>query len=145
MKSFFKNSYLAIIFLLLYTPILVLMAFSFNGGDSVRNWSYFSFDAYGNLFAQSQLWQSVSVTLIVAFISTFVAVIIGTFAALGLSKTRKLTRNITLGITNIPLVNADIVTAVSLMLLFMALGFSFGLGTLILAHISFNRHVAKLF
>lgn len=138
MKSFFKNSYLSIIFLLLYTPILVLMAFSFNGGDSVRNWSYFSFDAYGNLFAQSQLWQSVSVTLIVAFISTFVAVIIGTFAALGLSKTRKLTRNITLGITNIPLVNADIVTAVSLMLLFMALGFSFGLGTLILAHISFN-------
>lgn len=138
MKSFFKNSYLAIIFLLLYTPILVLMAFSFNGGDSVRNWSYFSFDAYGNLFAQIQLWQSVSVTLIVAFISTFVAVIIGAFAALGLSKTRKLTRNITLGITNIPLVNADIVTAVSLMLLFMALGFSFGLGTLILAHISFN-------
>lgn len=138
MKSFFKNSYLSIIFLLLYTPILVLMAFSFNGGDSVRNWNYFSFDAYGNLFAQSQLWQSVSVTLIVAFISTFVAVIIGTFAALGLSKTRKLTRNITLGITNIPLVNADIVTAVSLMLLFMALGFSFGLGTLILAHISFN-------
>ncbi|WP_308150100.1 extracellular solute-binding protein [Spiroplasma sp. AdecLV25b] len=138
MKSFFKNSYLAIIFLLLYTPILVLMAFSFNGGDSVRSWSYFSFDAYGDLFAQSQLWQSVSVTLIVAFISTFVAVIIGTFAALGLSKTRKLTRNLTLGITNIPLVNADIVTAVSLMLLFMALGFSFGLGTLILSHISFN-------
>lgn len=138
MKSFFKNSYLAIIFLLLYTPILVLMAFSFNGGDSVRSWDYFSFDAYADLFAQSQLWQSVSVTLIVAFISTFVAVIIGTFAALGLSKTRKLTRNLTLGITNIPLVNADIVTAVSLMLLFMALGFSFGLATLILAHISFN-------
>lgn len=138
MKSFFKNSYLAIIFLLLYTPILVLMIFSFNGSDSVRIWNYWSLQAYHDLFQQSELWESVSVTLIVAFISTFVAVIIGTFAALGLSKTKKITRNITLGITNIPLVNADIVTAVSLMLLFMAFGFSFGLGTLIFAHISFN-------
>lgn len=138
MKSFFKNSYLAIIFLLLYTPIFVLMIFSFNGGDSVRSWNYWSLQAYHDLFQQSELWQSISVTLIVAFISTFVAVIIGTFAALGLSRTKKITRNLTLGITNIPLVNADIVTAVSLMLLFMAFGFSFGLGTLILAHISFN-------
>lgn len=138
MKSFFKNSYLAIIFLLLYTPIFVLMLFSFNGGDSVRNWNYWSLQAYRHLFQQNELWESVSVTLIVAFISTFVAVIIGTFAALGLSKTKKITRNLTLGITNIPLVNADIVTAVSLMLLFMAFGFSFGIMTLILAHISFN-------
>lgn len=138
MKSFFKNSYLAIIFLLLYTPILVLILFSFNGGDSVRNWNYWSLQAYRDLFQKNELWESVSITLIVAFISTFVAVIIGTFAALGLSKTKKITRNLTLGITNIPLVNADIVTAVSLMLLFMAFGFSFGIGTLILAHISFN-------
>ncbi|WJG70267.1 extracellular solute-binding protein [Spiroplasma ixodetis] len=138
MRSFFKNSYLAIIFLLFYTPILVLMIFSFNGGDSVRSWNSWSLQPYYDLFQQSGLWESVSVTLIVAFISTFVAVIIGTFAALGLSKTKKITRNITLGITNIPLVNADIVTAVSLMLLFMAFGFSFGLGTLIFAHISFN-------
>ena len=138
MRSFFKNSYLAIIFLLFYTPILVLMIFSFNGGDSVRSWNSWSLQPYYDLFQQTELWESVSVTLIVAFISTFVAVIIGTFAALGLSKTKKITRNITLGITNIPLVNADIVTAVSLMLLFMAFGFSFGLGTLIFAHISFN-------
>lgn len=138
MRSFFKNSYLAIIFLLFYTPILVLMIFSFNGGDSVRSWNSWSLQPYYDLFQQSELWESVSVTLIVAFISTFVGVIIGTFAALGLSKTKKITRNITLGITNIPLVNADIVTAVSLMLLFMAFGFSFGLGTLIFAHISFN-------
>ncbi|WP_342265951.1 extracellular solute-binding protein [Spiroplasma endosymbiont of Villa modesta] len=138
MRSFLKNSYLAIIFLLFYTPILVLMIFSFNGGDSVRSWNSWSLQPYYDLFQQSELWESVSVTLIVAFISTFVAVIIGTFAALGLSKTKKITRNITLGITNIPLVNADIVTAVSLMLLFMAFGFSFGLGTLIFAHISFN-------
>ncbi|WP_342253379.1 extracellular solute-binding protein [Spiroplasma endosymbiont of Zeiraphera isertana] len=138
MRSFFKNSYLAIIFLLFYTPILVLMIFSFNGGDSVRSWNSWSLQPYYDLLQQSELWESVSVTLIVAFISTFVAVMIGTFAALGLSKTKKITRNITLGITNIPLVNADIVTAVSLMLLFMAFGFSFGLGTLIFAHISFN-------
>lgn len=114
------------------------MIFSFNGGDSVRSWNSWSLQPYYDLFQQSELWESVSVTLIVAFISTFVAVIIGTFASLGLSKTKKITRNITLGITNIPLVNADIVTAVSLMLLFMAFGFSFGLGTLIFSHISFN-------
>lgn len=138
MRTFFKNSYLAIIFFLLYTPILVLMLFSFNSGNSVHSWKNWSLDGYTELFNQTELWQSVSVTLIVAFISTFVAVIIGTFAALGLSKTKKITRNLTLGITNIPLVNADIVTAVSLMLLFLAFGFSFGIVTLILAHISFN-------
>lgn len=138
MKKFFQNTYLAFIFLILYLPIAILMIFSFNTGSSVRNIQGWGWDAYAELFKQSALWQSLSVTLLVAFISTFFSVIIGTFAALGLSKTKKLTRNLTLGITNIPLVNADIVTAVSLMLLFMAFGFNFGIVTLILAHISFN-------
>ncbi|MBE4703833.1 extracellular solute-binding protein [Spiroplasma platyhelix] len=138
MKKFFQSSYLAIIFLILYLPIAVLMVFSFNTGSSVRNIQGWGWSAYADLFSQTALWQSLSVTLLVAFISTFVAVIVGTFAALGLSRTSKLTRNMTLGITNIPLVNADIVTAVSLMLLFMAFAFNFGIVTLILAHISFN-------
>ncbi|MGL5268880.1 MAG: ABC transporter permease subunit, partial [Spiroplasma sp.] len=138
MKKFFQNTYLAFIFLILYLPIAVLMIFSFNSGSSIRNIQDWGWHAYVDLFNQTALWQSLSVTLLVAFISTFLSVIIGTFAALGLSKTRKLTRNLTLGITNIPLVNADIVTAVSLMLLFMAFAFNFGIVTLILAHISFN-------
>lgn len=138
MRKFFQSTYLAFIFLILYLPIAVLMVFSFNSGSSVRNIQGWGWDAYADLFHQTALWQSLSVTLLVAFISTFVAVIIGTFAALGLSRTSKLTRNMTLGITNIPLVNADIVTAVSLMLLFMAFAFNFGIVTLILAHISFN-------
>lgn len=114
------------------------MLFSFNNGSSVRNFKGWGLDAYAELFKQAALWQSFSVTLIVALISTIIAVIIGTFAALGLSSTNKITRNMTLTITNIPLVNADIVTAVSLMLLFMAFAFNFGIVTLILAHISFN-------
>lgn len=138
MKKFFQSTYLAFVFLILYIPIAVLMIFSFNSGSSIRNIQGWGWQAYADLFQQTALWQSLSVTLLVAFISTFVAVIIGTFAALGLSKTSKLTRNMTLGITNIPLVNADIVTAVSLMLLFMAFAFNFGMVTLILAHISFN-------
>lgn len=138
MKKFFQSSYLAFIFLILYIPIAVLIIFSFNSGSSVRNMQGWGWNAYADLFHQTALWQSLSVTLLVAFISTFFAVIIGTFAALGLSRTSKLTRNMTLGITNIPLVNADIVTAVSLMLLFMAFAFNFGIVTLILAHISFN-------
>lgn len=138
MKKFLRSSYLAFIFILLYLPIGVLMLFSFNNGSSVRNFRGWGFEAYADLFKQAALWQSFSVTLIVALISTIIAVIIGTFAALGLSSTNKLTRNMTLTITNIPLVNADIVTAVSLMLLFMAFAFNFGIITLILAHISFN-------
>lgn len=138
MKKFIRSSYLALIFILLYLPIGVLMLFSFNSGSSVRNFKGWGFEAYADLFKQAALWQSFSVTLIVALISTIIAVIIGTFAALGLSSTNKLTRNMTLTITNIPLVNADIVTAVSLMLLFMAFAFNFGIITLILAHISFN-------
>lgn len=138
MKKFFHSSYLAIIFLILYVPIGVLIIFSFNSGASIRNFQGWGLEAYADLFTQAALWQSLSVTLLVAIISTIVAVIVGTFAALGLGRTSKLTRNMTLGITNIPLVNADIVTAVSLMLLFMAFAFNFGIVTLILAHISFN-------
>lgn len=138
MKKFLHSTYLAFIFLILYIPIGVLMIFSFNSGSSIRNFKGWGVEAYADLFTQTALWQSLSVTLLVAFISTIVAVIIGTFAALGLTRTNKLTRNMTLSITNIPLVNADIVTAVSLMLLFMAFAFNFGLVTLILAHISFN-------
>lgn len=138
MKKFFKYSYLAIILLLLYLPIAVLIIFSFNSGDSVRNFQSWSWVAYARLFQQTTLWQSLSVTIIVALVSTIIATIIGTFGALGMSKTRKLTRSMTLGITNIPLVNADIVTAVSLMLLFSSFAFNFGIFTLILAHISFD-------
>ncbi|MDQ7982646.1 MAG: extracellular solute-binding protein [Spiroplasma sp.] len=138
MKKFFRSSYLGLIFLFLYLPIAVLIIFSFNSGSSVRNFKGWGIDAYAELFKETSLWESFSVTLIVALISTIIAVIIGTFAALGLSRTSKLTRNMTLTITNIPLVNADIVTAVSLMLLFMAFAFNFGIVTLILAHISFN-------
>lgn len=138
MKKFLRSSYLALIFILLYLPIGVLMLFSFNNGSSVRNFRSWGIQAYADLFKEAALWQSFSVTLIVALISTIIAVILGTFAALGLSRTNKLTRNMTLTITNIPLVNADIVTAVSLMLLFMAFAFNFGIITLILAHISFN-------
>ncbi len=65
------------------------MIFSFNGSDSVRSWNSWSLQPYYDLFQQSELWESVSVTSIVAIISTFVAAIIGTFAALGLSKTKK--------------------------------------------------------
>lgn len=139
MKKFFRSSYLALIFLFLYLPIAVLIIFSFNSGSSVRNFRGWGIEAYADLFKEAALWQSFSVTLIVALISTIVAVIIGTFAALGISaNSHKITRNMTLTITNIPLVNADIVTAVSLMLLFMAFAFNFGIITLILAHISFN-------
>lgn len=138
MRKFWSGSYLAIILLFIYIPIAVLIIFSFNDEKSLSSFSWGSLFWYKQLIKDRSLIESIISSLLVATISTIVAVIIGTFAAIGLSKSSRVTKNITLSVSNIPLINADIVTAVSLMMLFFSLGFNFGIFSLIMAHISFN-------
>ncbi|WP_374695889.1 extracellular solute-binding protein [Spiroplasma endosymbiont of Polydrusus formosus] len=93
---------------------------------------------YKQLASEQPFLQSIIVSIFTAVISTVVSVIIGTLAAIGLSRARRITQKMTLSITNIPLINADIITAVSLMMLFIALGSNFGMLTLVLAHVSLD-------
>ncbi|PQP79691.1 spermidine/putrescine ABC transporter permease [Spiroplasma sp. ChiS] len=138
MKNFFKSSYMALIMLFIYIPIMILILFSFNSGESMSIFNGFSDRWYKQLANEQPFLQSIIVSVFTAIIATVVSVIIGTLAAIGLSRARRVTQKMTLSITNIPLINADIITAVSLMMLFIALGANFGMLTLVLAHISFD-------
>ena len=133
---------LALTFAFLYAPIFVLIVFSFNSTKSRSVWTGFTFDWYVKLFRDADVMNSLYVTLLVSVIAALVATVVGTFAAIGFYNMKKRWRNPLLTISNIPVVNADIITGVSLSLLFVSAGamfkFNLGFGTLLIAHISFN-------
>ncbi len=136
--------YTALIFLFLYAPIVVLIVFSFNGSTvgSRSVFSGFSFRWYGELFQDELLLDSLRNTLIIAVVAAAVSTVLGTAAAIGISGMNKWIRRAVMNVTNFPMVNPDIVTGVSLMLLFVAAtrmlgGASLGMASLILAHITF--------
>jgi len=138
MKKFFKSTYFAIILLIIYIPIIVMIFFSFNSGSTVFSWVSFSGEWYAEFFRNSPFLKSILTSLFVAVVSTLISLLIGVSAAIGLGRTKKVTQKSWFTIANIPLINADVVTAVSLMVVFLLLGLQFGIGTLLLAHISFN-------
>ncbi|MEG0778325.1 MAG: ABC transporter permease [Oscillospiraceae bacterium] len=133
---------MALTFLFLYLPIIVLIVFSFNETKSRTQWSGFTLDWYRQLFSDSTIISSLQTTLLVSVLASLIAAIIGTFAAIGFFNMRKKWRSPLLTINNIPVISADIITGVSLSLLFVSagamLGFDLGFGTLMIAHISFN-------
>jgi len=133
----FSSSYLILILLFVYLPIVYLVLFSFNAGKSQTSFTGFSLRWYENMFRDRTMLESIYVTLIVAVVSTAVSTVLGTIAAIGLSKARKLIRSAVLEINNLPVLNPDIVTAIGLMLLFMSIKLQGGMLTLILSHISF--------
>lgn len=132
----------ALTYIFLYAPIVVLIVFSFNSTKSRTIWSGFTFDWYRELFNDRLIMSSLQTTLLVSVIASLAAVVIGTFAAIGFYNMRKNWRSPLLTVNNIPVINADIITGVSLSLLFVSagalLGFELGFGTLLLAHISFD-------
>ena len=147
-------------FLFLYAPIFILIIFSFNAGASSSVWKGFSLHWYGELFHNRLILQSIYTTLLVSLLATVVATFAGTFAAIGFHAMRRRPRHILTTVNNIPMMNADIVTGVSLCLLFVAFfagwhsfavwvnswqslvvlpeRLTMGFGTLLLAHICFN-------
>ena len=141
-RRFGGNFLTALTFLFLYAPILVLVVFSFNSTKSRSIWSGFTLDWYTELFADKEIMSSLQVTLLISVAAAVIATIVGTFAAIGFFNMRRKWRNPLLTINNIPVVNADIITGVSLSLLFVSagalLGFELGFGTLLIAHVSFN-------
>ena len=143
----------ALIYLFLYAPIVLLIVFSFNAERSNRVWGGFSLEWYGQLFQNDRLLGALQTTVILSVLAAVIATILGTAAAIGFYSMRRRARGVCMSINNIPLTNADIITGVSMMLLFVfAIGLfndSFlsellgvrwrtGFGTLLLAHITFN-------
>ncbi len=137
-KKFFERFYIGIILLFLYAPILILIILSFNQSKSRSKWGGFTLHWYKELFQNKDIMNALYTTLLIAFLSALIATIIGTTAALAMNSMKKTPRTILMGITNIPMLNADIVTGISLMLIFVALRFSLGFTSVLIAHITFN-------
>lgn len=137
--------YVALIIIFLYAPVAVMILFSFNSGSSVWVFEGFSLDWYSGLFFDDSLISALKHTLIIAVLSSAVSTVIGTAAAVGITALRrKISKSVVMSVTNIPMMNADIVTGVSLMLLFIFFGRLLGLDeslgffTVLAAHITFN-------
>ncbi len=143
-KSAAKRVYLILILIFLYAPILTLVVLSFNSSKSRAKWGGFTLDWYKELFQNEDILNALYTTLIIAFLSAFIAVIIGTMASIAMNAMKKTPRMILTAVTNIPMLNADIVTGISLMLLFIGINtvlhinFELGFTTVLLSHITFN-------
>lgn len=138
MKKALERIYLGLILFLLYAPIVTLVVLSFNSSKTRSKWGGFTLKWYRSLFEDSQIMNALYTTLIIAFLSALIATLIGTAAAIGINSMRKKARTAAMGVTNIPMLNADIVTGISLMLFFIACRFTLGFSTILAAHITFN-------
>ncbi|OZA94585.1 MAG: putrescine ABC transporter permease PotI, partial [Rhizobiales bacterium 39-66-18] len=137
--SWFNVTSLVLGFAFLYIPILLLVIYSFNASRLVTVWAGFSFQWYVSLFQNEQLIDAAWVTLRVAFISSMAATVLGTMAALALTRYgRFFGRTLFSGMTYAPLVMPEVITGLSLLLLFVAVGFERGFWTITLAHITFT-------
>ncbi len=130
--------YVGLVYLFLYAPIAVLIIFSFNASKSRNVWTGFTLDWYARLFHNETIISSLLNTLLVATVSSVIATVIGTAAAVGIHAMHKNMRAAVINVTYLPVINPEIVTGVSLMLLFVFAGIRLGYTTLILAHITFN-------
>ena len=150
-NGIFSKIFLILVFVFLYAPILVLIAFSFNGSQSNSVWVGFSLQWYIELVQDTYVLEALQTTITVSLLSAAIATVAGTAAAIGFANLRRKSRTVCLTVNNIPLTNADIITGVSMMLLFvMAVGainglfgglgvrLRLGFGTLLIAHITFN-------
>ena len=142
MKKASKYIYLCLVMLFLYAPIFVLIVFSFNTTKSHSVMSGFSFKWYQELIEDKTIMKSLLNTMIVALSASSISTILGTFAAIGINNMKKIPKSLTLSVNNMPILNPEIVTGVSLMLLFVffaaRMHFKMGFITLIIAHITFD-------
>lgn len=137
MKKFTKILYLVLIMLFLYLPIGTLMVLSFNESKAMSVWSGFSLKWYKEMFSNSMIMEAVWNTFTIALIAAAAATLIGTVACIGISVMKKNSQNTIMALTNIPMLNADIVTGISLMMTFLVFGISLSRGTVLLSHITF--------
>lgn len=136
-KKSLERIYLAIIFLFLYLPILVLIVLSFNDSKSRVVWGGFTFKWYASCFTDETIMNAFLTTLQITLVAAVVSTIIGTLGAIGIHAMKRRNRSIMLGATNIPMLNADIVTGIAMMLLFVKFT-NLGFVTVLIAHITFD-------
>lgn len=135
---------LTLTMLFFYLPILYIIIFSFNDSRSLTKFGGFSLRWYEKMFADSTMMEAVLYTVIIAVIATVVATVVGTITAIGLSKSRKVVQKMVERINDLPVMNPDIVTAISLLMFFSVLTVKKGFGTLLIAHIMFCIPYAML-
>ena len=137
-RKYLQKIYLALIFILLYAPIVTLIVLSFNQSKTRAKWGGFTLKWYKELLKNEQIMSAFYTTLIIAFVSAAIATVIGTAAAIAIQGMKQKWKTMYMGLTNIPMMNAEIVMGVSLMLLFIAFHMTLGFGTILIAHITFN-------
>ena len=140
MKRIFSNSYLALLLIMLYAPIVIIAIFSFTPSGMLGTWNGFSTELYSNLFTggvNNSLIDAIKNTFIIALTAATASTLLGTIAAIGINDLRYRKRRVMNFVNNIPILNPDIITGISLFLLFVSLGISQGYTTVILAHIAF--------
>lgn len=130
--------YMCLIFIFLYGPIITLIVLSFNESRFRGKWGGFSLKWYESLFSSRDIMDALWTTLLLALVSALIATVLGTAAAFAMNRMKRLPRVILMTVTNIPMLNADIVTGISLMLLFLALNYRLGFSSVLFAHITFN-------
>ncbi|KNF09529.1 spermidine/putrescine transport system permease protein PotC [Gottschalkia purinilytica] len=133
-----KRIYTALLFIFLYAPIGILIIYSFNESKSRGSWGGFTLKWYSELFKDEKIMTSLYYTIAIAIISSIVATIIGTLAAIGIHKMKPISKQIIMNINYLPVLNPDIVTGVALMTLFMFMNLELGFLSMLLAHITFN-------
>ena len=140
MKKFFAQAYVWILLIILYAPILIIAIYSFTEAKVLGNWTGFSFNLYRNVFSgglNNSLVRAIENTLSIGLISAFLSTILGTISAIGILNLRGRKRKVMTFLNDIPMLNPDIITGISLFVLFVALGISQGYMTVVLAHVSF--------
>lgn len=134
--------YMALVLMFLYVPIFVLIVFSFNETKSRSVFSGFTLDWYAKLFKNDIIISSLVNTIIIAVLASIISTVLGTLAAIGINNMKKVPKAAVMNITNMPIINPEIVTGVSLMLLFVffaaRMNLEFGFVTLLIAHITFD-------
>ena len=143
-RKLFRDTYMMLVFLFLYAPVAVLVVFSFNRTKSRAVWGGFTLDWYRQLLQNDAILEALRTTLTLAFLSAVIATAVAVVTCLGLTGFRRRARTVIMNVTYIPNVSPDLVTGISLMLLFTFVGIVSGFPTLLLAHIAFNIPYAIL-
>lgn len=138
MRKFFRGTYLGLLLAFLYAPIVVMILLSFNASKSRARWGGFSLTWYERLFSRADIMNVLYMTILIALIATAVATVLGTLAAIGIHAMRTRSAQLIMSVSYLPMTTPDIVTGVSLMLMFVFIKIPLGYGTMLLAHIAFD-------
>ena len=138
MKKHITRIYMGLILFLMYAPILTLIVLSFNSSKTRAKWGGFTGKWYVALFQNDEIMQAFYNTLIIAMLAAAIATVLGTMAAIGMNSMKRRFRTIFMGVTNIPMLNGEIVMGISLMLLFIIARLNLGFSTILMSHITFN-------